>query len=228
MTRSRADWLAHLRTRKNHFGTNHDLDSILKKPSKSKKAEGVKVIPKLRLNYTTEQLGPDTHYISEYGHIIVGKKHIAVKMPYGLSANEIWRATIDKKTEMQRNSLSLPARNYKKSVSNIYTDFIEKIGLEKITTACEVRIIAQPPLKPRNYTAQSYPRFDIDNYPKLIIDALKGILFTDDKLFISEQIILAEPIPDGCVWVSCIFKNTEQSDWLKRRVNFQWLAGDIT
>ncbi|MCY3120994.1 NAD-dependent epimerase/dehydratase family protein [Acinetobacter baumannii] len=67
--------------------------------------------------------------------------------------------------------------------------------------------------------------FDIDNYPKLLIDSVKGdgLLFKDDNIFISEQIKLAEPCEEGCVWLSCVF--TDETDWLSKTVDFDWLAG---
>ncbi|ETQ05570.1 hypothetical protein P647_2442 [Acinetobacter baumannii UH12208] len=49
------------------------------------------------------------------------------------------------------------------------------------------------------------------------------MLFKDDNIFISEQIKLAEPCEEGCVWLSCVF--TEETDWLSKTVDFDWLAG---
>ena len=46
-----------------------------------------------------------------------GKQYITIKLPYGLSANEIWRATIDQNGK-QRNSLSVGAKKYKDKVQN--------------------------------------------------------------------------------------------------------------
>ena len=56
--------------------------------------------------------GENTIYRSTGGVIISGKQYITIKLPYGLSANEIWRATIDQNGK-QRNSLSVGAKNIK-------------------------------------------------------------------------------------------------------------------
>lgn len=63
------------------------------------------------------------------------------------------------------------------------------------------------------------------SHPKLLIDSVKGdgLLFKDDNIFISEQIKLAEPCEEGCVWLSCVF--TDETDWLSKTVDFDWLAG---
>lgn len=140
------------------------------------------------------------------GVIIFGKQYITIKLPYGLSANEIWRATIDQNGK-QRNSLSVGAKKYKDKVQKQYGPMFRALKLKAIDQLCEIRLIVQPPLKTRSYSAKTYPRFDIDNYPKLLIDSVKGdgLLFKDDNIFISEQIKLAEPCEEGCVWLSCVF-----------------------
>ncbi|MFI9975360.1 RusA family crossover junction endodeoxyribonuclease, partial [Acinetobacter baumannii] len=136
------------------------------------------------------------------GVIIFGKQYITIKLPYGLSANEIWRATIDQNGK-QRNSLSVGAKKYKDKVQKQYGPMFRALKLKAIDQLCEIRLIVQPPLKTRSYSAKTYPRFDIDNYPKLLIDSVKGdgLLFKDDNIFISEQIKLAEPCEEGCVWL---------------------------
>ncbi|SST06202.1 Uncharacterised protein [Acinetobacter baumannii] len=151
------------------------------------------------------------------GVIIFGKQYITIKLPYGLSANEIWRATIDQNGK-QRNSLSVGAKKYKDKVQKQYGPMFRALKLKAIDQLCEIRLIVQPPLKTRSYSAKTYPRFDIDNYPKL-----DGLLFKDDNIFISEQIKLAEPCEEGCVWLSCVF--TDETDWLSKTVDFDWLAG---
>lgn len=158
------------------------------------------------------------------GVIISGKQFITIKMPYGLSANEIWRATIDQNGK-QRNSLSVGAKKYKDKVHKQYGPMFRALKLKAIDQLCEIRLIVQPPIKTRSYSAKTYPRFDIDNYPKLIIDSVKGdsLLFKDDNIFISEQIKLAEPCEEGCVWLSCVF--IDETDWLSKNVDYDWLAG---
>lgn len=172
-----------------------------------------------------ENDGKNSIYRGSTGGVIIsGKQYITIKLPYGLSANEIWRATIDQNGK-QRNSLSVGAKKYKDKVQKQYGPMFRALKLKAIDQLCEIRLIVQPPLKTRSYSAKTYPRFDIDNYPKLIIDSVKGdgLLFKDDNIFISEQIKLAEPCEEGCVWLSCVF--TDETDWLSQSVDFDWLAG---
>ena len=173
----------------------------------------------------TEVIDKDSvHRGSTGGIIITGDNFITVKLPYGISANDIWRATIDENGK-QRNSLSVGAKKFKKKVFDTYAPIFKALKWEALNQECEVRLMVQPPLKTRNYSIRSYPRFDIDNYPKLLIDSLKGmdLLFKDDNIFVSEKIEFAEPVQDGCVWLSCIF--IEETNWLEKKVNFDWLAG---
>ncbi|MCP8506457.1 RusA family crossover junction endodeoxyribonuclease, partial [Acinetobacter baumannii] len=142
-----------------------------------------------------ENDGENSIYRGSTGGVIIsGKQYITIKLPYGLSANEIWRATIDQNGK-QRNSLSVGAKKNKDKVQKQYGPMFRALKLKAIDQLCEIRLIVQPPLKTRSYSAKTYPRFDIDNYPKLLIDSVKGdgLLFKDDNIFISEQIKLAEP-----------------------------------
>lgn len=219
--------------------TRHNWTNFFK--SKGKSLEDPFAVPKTKRNArqknalnikrivpfecTSQVIDGDTHYVSNNdAHLILGDSFIILKLPYGLSVNEIWRATIDERG-VQRNSLSLSARNYKRNVHNIYKPLLDHIEFKKINELCEVRLIAQPPVKTKNYSAKTYPRYDIDNYPKLIIDSLKDLVFKDDNIFIHEQIQLAKPIENGCVWVSCVFMQEQSQDWLNRSVDFSWLAG---
>ncbi|MFN1768859.1 RusA family crossover junction endodeoxyribonuclease, partial [Acinetobacter baumannii] len=148
-----------------------------------------------------ENDGENSIYRGSTGGVIIsGKQYITIKLPYGLSANEIWRATIDQNGK-QRNSLSVGAKKNKDKVQKQYGPMFRALKLKAIDQLCEIRLIVQPPLKTRSYSAKTYPRFDIDNYPKLLIDSVKGdgLLFKDDNIFISEQIKLAEPCEEGCV-----------------------------
>ena len=49
------------------------------------------------------------------------------------------------------------------------------------------------------------------------------MLFKDDNIFVSEKIDFAEPTQDGCVWLSCIL--IKETNWLEKKVDFDWLAG---
>lgn len=224
MSRTRRNsWESHLREKGKTFLDPFATSSRSRRVARQKKALNIKRV--LPFECANEEIDGDIHYFSNMGaHLIVGDCFVTLKMPYGLSINDIWRATIDEKG-VQRNSLSLSARNYKKNISSMYKPLLESINFQKISQLCEIRIIAQPPAKQKNFSARTYPRYDIDNYPKIIIDSLKNILFHDDNIFVREQIQFAEPVPDGCVWLSCIFIDDEKTDWINHRVNFDWLAG---
>ncbi|EOX2336714.1 crossover junction endodeoxyribonuclease RusA, partial [Acinetobacter baumannii] len=113
-----------------------------------------------------ENDGENSIYRGSTGGVIIsGKQYITIKLPYGLSANEIWRATIDQNGK-QRNSLSVGAKKYKDKVQKQYGPMFRALKLKAIDQLCEIRLIVQPPLKTRSYSAKTYPRFDIDNYPK--------------------------------------------------------------
>lgn len=231
MSRSRAKWAHIVNSRKEILKNNFwdDCPITSKAKRKSKEKEPLKVIPKhFSLKYTEHEINGDMHYISSAGaHIIVNESFVAVKMPYSMSANSIWRASIDTNTGVQRNSLSASARNYKTNIGTLYKALLNEIGFEMLNGLCEIRLIAQPPTRPKNYTSATHPRYDIDNYPKLIIDSLKGLLFKDDNIFISEKIKFAEPVEGGCVWVSCVLKEEKELDWIKHSVDFDWLAGRV-
>ncbi|HCG3398455.1 RusA family crossover junction endodeoxyribonuclease [Acinetobacter baumannii] len=214
------------------FFTNNKRQELFKdfsvsvvndKPKKQKTSSSKHVFFPCRVEKEID--GENSIYSGSTGGVIIsGKQYITIKLPYGLSANEIWRATIDQNGK-QRNSLSVGAKKYKDKVQKQYGPMFRALKLKAIDQLCEIRLIVQPPLKTRSYSAKTYPRFDIDNYPKLLIDSVKGdgLLFKDDNIFISEQIKLAEPCEEGCVWLSCVF--TDETDWLSKTVDFDWLAG---
>lgn len=226
--RARRDWTSFFNNGK---GTNSPMDAWdfkkTQRPAREKRAlEPRKPIPTFRrATLLTEKQGDDlVHQANTGAYMIIGDGFVTVRLPYGISANDIWRATLTEEGK-QRNSLSLGAKHYKQDVNSMYAPLFAAIGWKAISRPCEIRLVVQPPIKTRNYSVASYPRFDIDNYPKLLIDALKGVdlLYKDDNLFVSEKIELAEPVDRGCVWLSCVF--IEQTNWLNKPVNFDWLAG---
>lgn len=228
--RARRDWTNFFNTGKN---SNSPMDAWdfkkTQRPAREKRAlEPRKTIPTFRrTSILTEKRGDDiVHKANNGAQMIIGDGFVTVKLPYGISANDIWRATLTEEGK-QRNSLSLSAKHYKQDVHSIYAPLLRALDWKAISRPCEIRLVVQPPAKTRSYSVASYPRFDIDNYPKLLIDALKGIdlLYKDDNLFVSEKIELAEPIEGGCVWLSCVF--IEQTNWLKKPVDFEWLAGRV-
>ena len=210
---------------KSNIGRFSDPFEVKKtnRASRERRALGSEIVYPCSLK--TEVIDKDSvHRGSTGGIIITGDNFITVKLPYGISANDIWRATIDENGK-QRNSLSVGAKKFKKKVFDTYAPIFKALNWKALNQDCEVRLMVQPPLKTRNYTVRSYPRFDIDNYPKLLIDSLKGteLLYKDDNIFVSEKIEFAEPVQDGCVWLSCIF--IKETNWLEKKVNFDWLAG---
>ena len=210
---------------KNNIGRFSDPFEVKKtnRPARERRALGSEIVYPCSLK--TEVIDQDSvHRGSTGGIIITGDNFITVKLPYGISANDIWRATIDENGK-QRNSLSVGAKKFKKKVFDTYAPIFKALKWEALNQECEVRLMVQPPLRIKNYSAKTYPRFDIDNYPKLLIDSLKGteLLYKDDNIFVSEKIEFAEPVQDGCVWLSCIF--IEQTNWLEKKVDFDWLAG---
>lgn len=212
---------------KNNVGRFSDPFEVKKtnRPARERRALGSEIVYPCSLK--TEVIDKDSvHRGSTGGIIITGDNFITVKLPYGISANDIWRATIDENGK-QRNSLSVGAKKFKKKVFDTYAPIFKALKWEALNQQCEVRLMVQPPLRIKHYSAKTYPRFDIDNYPKLLIDSLKGmdLMFKDDNIFVSEKIEFAEPVQDGCVWLSCIF--IEETNWLDKKVNFDWLAGRV-
>ena len=210
---------------KNNIGRFSDPFEVKQtnRPARERRALGSEIVYPCSLK--TEVIDQDSvHRGSTGGIIITGDNFITVKLPYGISANDIWRATIDENGK-QRNSLSVGAKKFKKKVFDTYAPIFKALKWEALNQQCEVRLMVQPPLRIKHYSAKTYPRFDIDNYPKLLIDSLKGmdLMFKDDNIFVSEKIEFAEPVQDGCVWLSCIF--IEQTNWLEKKVDFEWLAG---
>lgn len=173
----------------------------------------------------TQSIGLDQlHTTSNGAMVLQGENYIAVKLPYGLSTNGIWNLQTDGRGR-PCVGLSQDAIYFKQRVYRMYAPLLKELGWKPTTRACEVRLIVQPPKKIQSFSASKYPRYDIDNYSKILIDSLKGmdLLFKDDNVFIQEKIQLAEPVIGGCVWLSCIFLT--ETNWLDKKVDFDWLAG---
>lgn len=145
-------------------------------------------------------------------------------LPYPISANQLWRAA--RSGSKQTNVLSQPAREYKTRVCGLFAPLLRQIGWQPLNRPCEARLIVQPPASAKRYSARTHPRYDVDNYSKPVLDALKGqnLLFSDDRIFVSEQVQFAKPVPDGRVWLACIFDG--DFNWLYRDVPHQWLAAE--
>lgn len=153
----------------------------------------------------------------------VTDKAVIVRVPNPVSTNRMWRASD------HTNHLSGEARAYKTKVFRLLAPLLAAIGWQSLTELCEVRLIVQPPSKLKNYSNKTHPRYDVDNYSKPVLDALKGMqmLFKDDNIFISESVVFAEPVPNGCVWVSCVRLDDRQTDWMHTEVNMDWLGGRV-
>ncbi len=146
---------------------------------------------------------------------------VVVRLPYPVSANALWRSHGD------TNLLSKAARQYKRRVHGMYLPLLTAIGWKHITAPMEARLMIQPPERSKNYSIDTYPRYDVDNYSKPILDCLKSgdagdVLYRDDRLFVRESVRFARPADDGYVWVSCIYL---RDNWLQQSVDFEWLEG---
>lgn len=174
----------------------------------------------------TSQQPDGTVYQSHSGAWLkITSNAVIVCMPYPISANALWRASRSKSTDTQTNILSEPARRFKSEVRALFAPLFLAMQWEPLNNLCEARIVVQPPTKPKKYTNKTHPRYDVDNYSKPVLDSLKGmdLLFSDDRIFVSEKVELAEPVRDGRVWLSCV--RVENTDWLNREVPHNWLAG---
>lgn len=204
-------------------GLEEEGDKRTHRKARERRSTDVKTV--VQCPITTQSMGLDRlHTCSNGGMVIQGEEYIAVKLPYGISTNDIWRLQTDSKGK-HSVGLSDEAKYFKQRVYRMYAPILRALGWKPTNRPCEVRLIVQPPKKLQSYSASKYPRYDIDNYSKILIDSLKGIdlLFKDDNVFVKEKVQLAEPITGGCVWLSCVFIG--ETNWLDKKVDFDWLAG---
>lgn len=150
---------------------------------------------------------------------------VIVKIAYPLSANNLWRAVQSKGGDHSTNILSREAREYKGRVAGQLAPLLLAIGWQALTELCEARLVVQPPARDKNYSNVTHPRYDVDNYSKPVLDALKGtgLLFSDDRIFITEHVDFAKPVQGGCVWLSCVRR--KDVDWMHKDVDLDWLGG---
>lgn len=201
----------------------HEADKRTHRKSRERRATDVKAV--VNCSVTTQSIGHDRLHTGANGAMVIeGENYIAVKLPYGLSTNDIWRLQTDSKGK-PCVGLTPDAKYFKQRVYRLYAPILRALGWKPTSRACKVRLIVQPPKKTQSYSATKYPRYDIDNYSKILIDSLKGsdLLFKDDNVFIQEKVQLAEPTVGGCVWLSCVFLT--ETNWLDKKVDFEWLAG---
>lgn len=155
--------------------------------------------------------------------LMVSDTGIVMRLPYPISANQIWR------NHDNNTLLSESARKYRGHVHSMYIGLLGAICWKPYNDMLEVRMVVQPPLRDKNFSPVTYPRYDVDNYSKPILDALKchkdkPMLFRDDRLVMIESVRFAEPVADGCVWLSCL--PVDESGWTTRKPDMEWLTGN--
>lgn len=196
------------------------------RPARVRRATSARVIHSCVVVKTEEPDG--TVYQSTSGAWLkVSENAVVVCLPYPVSANALWRASRSRVSDTETNVLSIPARRYKKKVFDKFAPLVKSIDWKNLNQLCEARIVVQPPVKRNHYSVKTYPRYDVDNYSKPVLDCLKGkdLLFQDDRIFVSEKVEFAEPYQDGRVWLSCV--RLDDVDWINRQVPHQWLAGAV-
>lgn len=176
------------------------------------------------------QMPNGTLYESPAGAwMLVTANAVLIKMPYPISTNMMWRAANKNDgSGKSTNLLSQEARLYKRKVRELYEPLFKALKWNALDRMADSRIVIQPEKKRFNFSNMTHPRYDIDNYSKPMLDALKGegMLFKDDRIFISQEIRLAEPVEGGQVWLSCI--NAAGTDWMHAPVQEDWLIGGIS
>ena len=132
----------------------------------------------------------------------LAQKPIVLELPYPLSTNRIWNPiTIrGKKSGKARslNVLTTEAKAYKARIANICA----MAGVVKIWGRIELEMWLYPQ-RPQDWEKRrrednetwddTVRCIDRDNAPKLVIDALKDIVFDDDKWIWDQSIRRMEP-----------------------------------
>lgn len=123
-----------------------------------------------------------------------------VVLPYPVSANAYWRSFVPKGHMRPVTTLSEDARKYKAEVAKLCM----LACVRKITGPVEIAYTLYPK-RPQDWAkrAQRDPNgwqrtvlsIDLDNASKVLLDALKGIAFGDDRDI--ERIVSERAIPDG-------------------------------
>lgn len=143
---------------------------------------------------------------------------VVIILPYPVSANQYWRSFVPRGASRPVTTLSEEAKAYKKTAGWI----AKKAGITNpLKGRVRVHVQLYPKL-PQDFArrAKTNPDYwdddvrciDLDNARKVLYDALKGIVFDDDKWIWSDS---AERMqPDGearvVVTVSRIIKNQIQ------------------
>lgn len=148
---------------------------------------------------------------------------IIVRVPYPITANQIWR------NHDNNTMLSESARKYRRAVHAMYAPLLAAICWRPYSGLIGARIIVQPPSKTKNFSILTHPRYDVDNYSKPLLDALKcnrelTMIYRDDRLILEEDVRFAEPVEAGCVWLG--FRMLQDTNWLQRKPDIKWLSGE--
>lgn len=114
-----------------------------------------------------------------------------MQLRYPISANRYWR---NFRGRMVRSG---EANSYRRHVA----DVAEQIGVEAIEGAVSVSITLHPKLTISG--AASAVVLDLDNCLKVVLDALQGVAYANDKQVRRIVAEYGEPIKDGgiSVWV---------------------------
>lgn len=123
-----------------------------------------------------------------------------LEFPYPVSANRYWR------TFRGMTVRSKEAQEYKESAAVICEIHRVKI----LTCPVTVSMTLHPPIpkdwkkreqKEPRYWPLSVRRLDLDNCQKVILDALQGLAYENDKQITAISITLGIPMERGCIMV---------------------------
>lgn len=106
---------------------------------------------------------------------------IRLVLPYPVSANRYWRTVVNRKTGRAMTFVSQEAESYKTEAG-----WIAKQAGVKAPLSCNVVLGFK--LVPKNGVCM-----DLDNALKVTIDALKGVVYVDDKQVYRINAERAEP-----------------------------------
>lgn len=123
-----------------------------------------------------------------------------LEFSYPVSANRYWR------TFRGMTVRSKEAQEYKESVAVVAESHKVKI----LTCPVSVSMTLHPPIpkdwktrerKQPRYWPLSVRRLDLDNSQKVVLDALQGIAYENDKQITAISITLGVPVEGGCIMV---------------------------
>lgn len=119
---------------------------------------------------------------------------IKLRLPYPISSNRYWRTRVAGKIAI--TYVSPEAKSYKSVVG--WT--AKAAGVKQITTPVRIDLCLCP--KQNKDGTASKVRLDLDNAIKVMIDALNGIAYADDKQVVEINATLGNAHPDGAIFVT--------------------------